>query len=500
MELLDGEIRKSLFLNYGCVFDSVLLPIVTDAEGRFIVRGLGRDRFARLSVHHPRCEFQEIQVRTRDGEILNTQKQISSEPPGITRLENEPCYPRQFEIAIPPSVPLVGTVTDARTGQPISGALVSTGSDQVHQLYATGSRAVTDTNGRYELHGFVSRAVENPLIPDLNIVTITPPAGSPYFASRLRPLVDLEQPRHELDVALVSGVFIRGKVRKRAIDDTVRGTVYGAPANGNPNVDKLLKLNVMLSTHARTDSQGNFALLAFPGKFHIGFRAQNSIDFFSSGPHIGQKESMLPAFQMNFMAEVTVGESGVDDQEVDVLPRRRIEIEVLDRSGKPVSEENNGILGYHNPGTFSGSSFHAVINPFVRSEVIILYDYITGDAGKIVVTSEDTRVKLQLTPTATIRGRLVDKDGSPVAGAAGSGPELMRKRKHADVADGNDFWPPFTDLEGRFEMVGIVGQSYEFCFIRQDTDSDKFVRSETIRVNVKSPNLIDLGDIIIPNK
>ncbi len=245
--------------------------------------------------------------------------------------------------------------------------------------------------------------------------------------------------RHELDVALVSGVFIRGKVRKRATDDTVRGTVYGAPANGNPNVDKFLKLNVMLSTYARTDSQGNFALLAIPGKFHVGFRAQNSIDFFSSAPHIGRKESMLPAFQMNFMAEMTVGESGVDEQRVDVLPRRRIEIEVLDRSGKPVSEDNNGILGYNNPGTFSGSSFHAVINPFVRSEVIILYDYITGDAGKIVVTSDDTRVKLQLTPTATIRGRLVDKDGSPVAGAAGSGPELMRKRKHAMLRMGMTF-------------------------------------------------------------
>ena len=494
--LIDSEIRKSLFLNYGRAFDSFLLPIVTDAEGRFAIRGLGRNRVARLSIRHPQCEFQEIQVRTRDGEILKTPKHVLNERLETVGFEMEPCYPRQFEIAIPPSVPLVGTVKDARTGMPIPGALVSTGLDQVHLMFAFGSRAVTDENGSYELHGFVSRAVKNPLIPGLDVVTITPPVGLPYFPLRVRPHVDLEKTRHELDIALKSGVFIRGQVRKESTDDAVMGTVYGAPTNDNSNAEELLKLGATLKTHARTDSEGNFALLATPGKFHVGFRAKNSNEFILEGGHLGQKEPTLPAFVMNYVAEMVVGETGLDDRKIQLLPQRTIEIEVLDRSGKPVSEGNNGILSYRNPGTFSGSSFHANISPFIRSEVVILYDYMTGDAAKITVTADDTRVKLQLSQAATIRGRLVAADGTPKVGCVAHGKEVMRRCRHADVVGGDFFWPPITDFEGRFEMVGIVGQNYEFCLFSQNTD----LRSETIRVEVKSPDLIDLGDITMPTK
>ena len=493
--LLEDEIRRNLHLNWGRVFDSFLLPIVTDAEGRFAIRGLGSNRVARLAIRHPRCEFQEIQVRTRDGEILKTRKQVLNERFETLGVEMEPCYPRQFEIAIPPSVPLVGTVTDARTGMPIPGALVSTGLDQVHQLYANGSRAVTDENGRYELHGFVSRAIKNPLIPDLDVVTITPPVGSPYFPFRVRPHVDLGKPRHELDIALKSGVFIRGQVRKKSTDDAVMGTVYGAPANDNSNAEEFLKSGATPKTHARTDSEGNFALLATPGKFHVGFRAKNLNEFTLIGGHLGQKVPTLPAFLMNYVDEMLVGETGLDDQKLQLVPQRTIEIEVLDRSGKPVSEGNNGILSYSNPGTFSGSSFHAIIIPFTRSEVVILYDYMTGDAAKVTVAADDTRVKLQLAQTATIRGRLVAEDGSPMVGYVGSGPELMSKIRREDVAKGIFLRPPVTDLEGRFEMVGIVGQTHEFGMIGPNKES-----SEVIRVEVKSPDLIDLGDITMSTK
>ena len=489
--LVDNEIRKSLYLNYGRAFDSFLLPIVTDAEGRFAIRGLGRNRVARLSICHPRCEFQEIQVRTRDGEILKTRKQVLNERYETLGVEMEPCYPRQFEIAIPPSVPLVGTVTDARTGMPIPGALVSTGLDQVQFMFAFGSRAVTDENGRFELHGFVSRAVKTPLIPGLDVVTITPPVGSPYFPLQVRPHVDLGKPRHELDIALKSGVFIRGQVRKKSTDDAVMGTVYGAPANDNSNAEELLKLGATLKTHARTDSEGNFALLATPGKFHVGCRAMKSNEFILLGGHLGQKEPTLPAYLMNYVDEMVVGETGLDNQKIQLLPQRTIEIEVLDRSGKPVSEGNNGILSNNNKGTFSGSSFHAII----RSEVVTLYDYMTGDAAKITVTADDTRVKLQLAQTATIRGRLIAEDGSPKVGCVALGFEVMRSCRHADVVGGAFFGPPVTDLEGRFEMVGIVGQKYEFCLHSQNN-----LRSETIRVEVKSPDLIDLGDITMPTK
>jgi hypothetical protein len=220
-----------------------------------------------------------------------------------------------------------------------------------------------------------------------------------------------------------------------------------------------------------------------------------SNEFVLLGGHLGQKEPTLPAYLMNYVDEMVVGEQGLGDQKIQLRPQRTIEIEVLDRSGKPVSEGNNGILSYRNPGTFSGSSFHAIIIPFTRSEVVILYDYMTGDAAKVTVAADDTRVKLQLAQTATIRGRLVAEDGSPKVGYVTSGSELMNKIRREDVAKGIFLGSPVTDLEGRFEMVGIVGQNYAFQMIGPNKES-----SEVIRVEVKSPDLIDLGDITMSTK
>ena len=39
-------------------------PVTTDSEGRFTLRGVGRDLRAVLAVHHPRFAFQKIQVET----------------------------------------------------------------------------------------------------------------------------------------------------------------------------------------------------------------------------------------------------------------------------------------------------------------------------------------------------------------------------------------------------------------------------------------------------
>lgn len=492
--LAERAIRKvpeNLFLNYGRVFDSFLPPIVTDTDGRFVIRGLGKNRIARLSICHPRSEFAEIQVRTRDGEVLNTRREIFDVSPGGPRTALVACYPRQFELSIPSSVPITGRVNDARTGQPVQGALVSTGLDPVHGLHAIGSRTISDENGHFELYGFVARDVKDPIVPELDVVTITPPIASPFFSVRLKPEVDVEQPSHVLDVALESGVMVRGTVRNRATGDSVIGTVYGGPANDNPRVAHLVKLGCLMKTHAQTDSEGNFELLAVPGPFQLGFRAQNSNMFLSSNHHVSDKDPPLPRFPMNSNTKLDVAEAGLNNQLVELFPQKTVEIQVLDRTGNPISEGEHEILCFGNYGTFTGSSFSAIVNPLKSSEVIVLYDYLTGDGGRTVVTPDVSPVKLKLAPTATIRGRLLAKDGSANVGFIAIGSDVMRKRRHGDVADGSVFWQPTTDEEGRFEMIGFLNQTYQFRW--HAPDGSKV--SDLIRVEVNSPDLIDLGDL-----
>jgi len=160
---------------------------------------------------------------------------------------------------------------------------------------------------------------------------------------------------------------------------------------------------------------------------------------------------------------------------------------------RPVSfpEGEHEILCIGNYGTFTGSSFFAIVNPLKSFEVIVLYDYLSGDGGRIVVTPDVSPVKLQLAQAATIRGRLLTQDGSANVGFVAIGSGVIRKRRHADVADGSFFWQPFTDQEGRFEMIGFVHQNYQF---RWHAPDGKRV-SDLIRVEVNSPDMIDLGGI-----
>ena len=165
-------------------------PVTTDAEGRFTLRGVGRDLRVSLTVHHPRFALQTIQVET-DG---------ASESKSMTA-------------ALVPAQILTGRVTYADTGKGVPHAPLEVMASQGRVGIL--SEFETDAEGRFRV---------NPPPADRSYsVTAFPRQGQPYLIATKRlewPKGALEQ---SLDLALPRGVLIHGKVTEEGSGKPVPG-------------------------------------------------------------------------------------------------------------------------------------------------------------------------------------------------------------------------------------------------------------------------------------
>ena len=111
--------------------------VTTDAEGRFRLTGIGRDRIVDIAVEGPTIQSATITAMTRDAAAVSTPKDAFAA---------RTVYGATFDHLIPPGRALTGVVRDKRTGQPMAGVRVG-GTE-------TNARTTTDAEGRYTLPGF----------------------------------------------------------------------------------------------------------------------------------------------------------------------------------------------------------------------------------------------------------------------------------------------------------------------------------------------------------
>ncbi len=147
-----------------------LYPTLTsDADGRFRLKNVGRERMVMLRIEGPSIETREVNVLTRPCETI-TVPEWKRNPEG-GRLTY---YGSTFNHAAPPSKPIVGVVRDKDTGKPIRGAIVQSymiaGSNVSGRTDLT---TVADMDGRYRLTG-MPKGFGNP-------VRALPPDAQPYL-------------------------------------------------------------------------------------------------------------------------------------------------------------------------------------------------------------------------------------------------------------------------------------------------------------------------------
>src|SRR5262249_38688030 len=89
--------------------------VMTDADGRFRLTGIGRERIVDLRVEGPTIQSASITAMTRNAPAVSSPRDAFG---------GKTIYGATFDHLIPPGRALTGVVRDKRTGKPLAGVSV----------------------------------------------------------------------------------------------------------------------------------------------------------------------------------------------------------------------------------------------------------------------------------------------------------------------------------------------------------------------------------------
>ncbi len=408
-------------------------PVHTDADGRFRLTGIGRDRIATLDVTGDSIAFQQIQVITRD---LGATA-IRGERASGTSLVDPDYHGARFTMIAQPGQAIEGTVRDARTKAPIPGVTVAV---QTLAGTTTGveglASAVTGTDGGYRLAGLPKGEGHR--------LGLYPPIDRPYFLND-----NLRTPKApglgpvRLDIDLKPGIWITGRVTDARTGRPLQAAIHYFPflanehAEGYPNFQPGLS-PFWTGNRYRTDAEGNYRVVGIPGRgivaahsFDGTYRMGVGVDRLSVQPGPRQDRAFgLPTYnamnplEYHAVAEVNPTErANVVHQDLVLEPGRSLVVQLVDPEGKPVTEASaHGLHPLGNDGHYSGLDEKSRVevtglDPKVSRTVVFQHHARKLGATLVIRPGEsvDGVRTVTLRPCGTVTGRLVDNEGKPVA-------------------------------------------------------------------------------------
>jgi protocatechuate 3,4-dioxygenase beta subunit len=469
--------------------------ITTDADGRFRMTGIGRERQVKIDVKHPTIVTQTLPVLTRVTEPI---EQLAYDSP---RSHKEINYGARFEHAAAPSRPIEGVVRDAKTGGPIAGAEIWSHRFAGENIVGmTTIKTKSDREGRYRLEGMPKGSGNEILVV---------PVGLPFFTAKFElPDPPGTQPA-ELNLDLHRGVWVSGRVTDKESGRGVSARMYYIVSPDNQLAAQLPEfenathiINVQDRYHTKLD--GSYRVVALPGHGIIGVNAlsepyptgqgfEDIPDLANRAGYSKYNSALAPSKKSpTAVKEIRVPENGQDvvcDFELD--SGRRIAMRVVDPSGAPLAGVGvQGSRGLHdNLQTILEAEFDIVALNDDEARTVLLH-HETRALGKALrmkpADGDAGPVTVRLEPCATVTGRLVDGDGEPIAGA-----ELR-----IDIAGEGDFGRNLsgttTDADGRFRHDAFLpGLAYT---IFAEGSQLKFTRVAK-NLEVHAGETIDLGTI-----
>ncbi len=439
---------------------SPIVPVVrTDADGWFILKGVGRERIAELLISGPGIETSEQWVRTRTGEVvkLGLNKPAPSAPLTFTY------YPNEFTLVSGMSIPVTGRVTDFKTGLPLAGVGV--------QSTSQWKGVVTDAEGKYRLEG---------LPQGNNELLITPPEGSRHLAGGVRVTTTAATRPLVRDISLAPGVLVRGRVIDETTGKPLRGRLEYFAYKTNSRAmesDSLRQGNTHTAFHP--DAEGRFEIPVLPGPGILALRAgtefpdgvgADAIDCAREGTGRNSIVFVTLPTWCNASAHnllVPINPQPEDDELTVNLGLRRSGVDIPGRvlapDGQPLA--NYRIFGANRHAVWprnAGANFKIVgYNPS-ETRRLIIYHAERNLVGHHDLTGEPPKVlEITLRPAATLVGRVFDADGGAALEQVNITSRmdmafLRGEPSSADLAYGVFQMDVKTDSNGRFELKGIV--------------------------------------------
>jgi RNA polymerase sigma factor (sigma-70 family) len=462
----------------------------TDADGKFTLTGLGAERVAQVEIEAKGRGKTSVYVLTRpglDAGPINTA--------AVEKIEPRLRIPGQPPTLVGPAASVVvegtkvieGTVTDAETGKPMSGVIVTSGSGYNSHVTST-----SDKDGKYRLTGLTKNR-------EYLLHTVRRERKGPYldWSARVPDTDGLAPIRH--DIRMTKGIVVTGKMIDRATGKGVAGGLRFAPLPdntfyGSSPAYKGYSSNRMSET---VEKDGTYRVVTIPGTSVLLFQAYGGEEklngtpvspYLFAGPdpdhpkyfgkdddgtwRFAAAENSLEFLSIANAAKVIDLKPDVPEVKLDLYVERgkTAELKVVDPDGKPLSGAVVAGLTESWPIVYTLAKPTATVYALTpdRPRTLFLVHPEKGLAGTVKVRGDEKEpVTAKLAPTGSVTGRLVDTDGRPIAGVTvgvqfpqSTGSELYRHTKIAQK-------PVVTDKDGAFKLEGIVpGVNFSFSLSR----------------------------------
>jgi RNA polymerase sigma factor (sigma-70 family) len=384
-------------------------PVTTDAEGRFVLSGLGRKQGFGLRVRDDRFALQDLHLATGDGKP-----------------------DKKVTLLVGPPRIVEGRVTFVDTGKPVPSARVTVRCFTRRPQHSTfdhgGVDGRADAQGRFRMNSFAGSHV---------VVSAAAGAGTPYLGVSK----DLAWPqgavRQRVNLALVRGVLVRGKVT-----ETPSGKPVGrVQVNFWPQLteNKYYRGDVA-GGGGESGADGSFRLVVQAGPGTLVFRSpeRNYIQQLvyrdlrtgrfttaSTIPENSPAKSLEQTWNVDALHGLKF-QPGIDSREVRVVLRRghTVHRRLVGPDGKPVARvrmlcpvPNASALTEFTPVEFSNGRFQLTgCDPDKTYPVLFLdaehqWGAVADVAGNRAMGKALT---VRLTPCGSARVRLLDAKGRPL--------------------------------------------------------------------------------------
>jgi beta-lactamase regulating signal transducer with metallopeptidase domain len=421
------------------------IAITTDSDGRFAIRGVGRERLIRLNVSGPTIQTKAIGVLTRDTAPFQVNHGRGSSDWGIALY-----YGNRFTHATAPTKLAIGVVKDLETGKPLGGVRIAvdrTAEFPVHGF--NGIEMTSDEHGRYRLTG-LPKGRGNQFIA-------IPAKGQPYLAARVEVPDTPGLDPVALDIGLKRGIVIEGRVVDETTGERLKAYVAYYAYEDNPYVSEAPGFrNARVWGQYQTEPDGSFRIVGLPGhglvaamytgggkQYLTGIGLKNVVSNLDQLPVV--PDSMMGHF--NALTEVDLPKEATTVH-CDLALQSGVTrtIRVVDPEGRPMAGArirfHPTVSNLSEPQRAAEFQVEA-LRPDETRPLIAFHDGLKLAGAVDVHADHEGITELRLLPSATLVGRLVDEEGGPRAKV-----DILNGERHDN--------PAVTDSQGRFRVEALV--------------------------------------------
>jgi RNA polymerase sigma factor (sigma-70 family) len=413
---------ESLYLKRHCMAPAPVAKATTDADGRFRLSGIGRNRLAWVRLDGPTIVSERFYVLTRAGKSIELKQFEGAEfghPCSVVT-----CYGASFRHAAAPSRPVVGVVRDKGTRLPIAGITIRSllrAEDTGNLRDVEFVQTTTDAEGRYRLTGM-------PMGKGYKIAAV-PKSDQPYVASHNSVPDSAGLSLATVNFDLKRGVWIEGKITDKVTGKPVRASLIYFSMSTNPNLRDYPGFDGFFSKGvvkpAVMKEVGHYRIIGLPGPGLIavssmhGLRADERDDEFrwekgalDTSPY--KLQNNYQGFKALARVDPAKNADGVKE-DITLDPGWTFTGTVVSPDGKPLAGAREyGLTEFQ---TLKTAEFAVrAFNP--RRPPDVYFRHVEkGLVGVAHPPKENGgSVMVRLEPGAAVRGRLVDADGKPRGG------------------------------------------------------------------------------------